>query len=469
MIYTPRPYQNDCRERIRNSYAKGKRAPILVIPTGSGKTLVAADIVHRTNAKGNSVYVLVHRQELLRQASDKLDAYGVPHGIIAPGFAETPNPIQVASVWTLVRRLKRVPKPSLLIIDEAHHALADTWKKILTYWSESLLLGLTATPTRLDGQGLGKLSGGFFDDLILGPSIKDLIGMGYLTRPMCYGPSAGIDLSNIHTVAGDYDKHEIAEVMDKPKITGCAVEHYQKICPGVPFIAFATNIAHAEHIAGKFNDAGIPCMSIDGTMDDRKRKYVLDCYTSGRIKGLSSCDLISEGFDVPSCGCTILLRPTQSEGLFLQQPGRGMRPYPGRTVNYVLDHVGNCHRHGLPTSDRHWTLEGRRRRRTADDQDVPKARQCGSCFMWYDTSLDVCPGCGAMYVPKKRLINQVAGELKLMSESDVPAPKKRYTTKEGYELRQLVIQAKRQGLPVSHAFRIFHTRKRERETAAFSM
>ncbi len=469
-MLTPRPYQDDCRERIRASYASGHRAPLLTLPTGGGKTIVFSDIAARTNAKGNSVYVLVHRQELIRQASEKLSMYGVQHGIISPAHAQTPYPVQVASVWTLARRIAKMSPPSLLIIDEAHHACAQTWRTIIESWPRTRLLGVTATPTRLDGTGLG-IPTGYFDDLIIGPSIKELIAQGYLTPPLCYGPSTAIDLSSVHTVAGDYDKHEIGVLMDKPTITGSAVEHYNRIAAGVPFIAFAVNVAHAEHIAQQFNDAGIPCMSIDGSMDDKKRKYILDSLQNGHIRGVSSCDLISEGFDVPSCGCCILLRPTQSEGLFLQQVGRGLRKYPGRENAFILDHVGNCRRHGLPTAARNWTLTGEKRqaRRKVED-DSPPVRQCSKCFMWYDAALGACPGCGEIYVPKKREIKQIDGELKLISESDQPV-KKRFSSAEGQELRKLIIDAQRAGLPKSHAFKVFYIQKKRRaaEMAAQSI
>jgi superfamily II DNA or RNA helicase len=465
MPITPRPYQHDCRDRVRASFASGHRAPLMVLPTGGGKTIVFSDIAARTIAKGNSVCVLVHRQELIRQASEKLTAYGVQHGIISPHHARTPNPVQVASVWTLVRRLDKTPPPALLIIDEAHHSQAQTWRTIIDAWPRTRLLGVTATPTRLDGTGLG-VPTGYFDDLIIGPSVKELIAQDYLTPPLCYGPSTAVDLTEVHTVAGDYDKHEIGVLMDKPTITGCAVEHYNRICPGVPFIAFAVNVAHAEHIAEKFNSAGIACMSIDGTMDDHKRKYILDSLQTGKIRGVASCDLISEGFDVPLCGCCVLLRPTQSEGLFLQQVGRGLRKYPDRTHAYILDHVGNCRRHGLPTAPRNWTLTGekRQKRKKAED-DSPPVRQCPKCFMWYDSALGACPGCGEIYVPKKREINQVDGELKLLIEDSQP-PKKRFSSAEGQELRKLIIQAQRQGLPKSHAFKVFYIQKRQRARAA---
>ena len=255
-----RPYQSDAVARVRNSYIEGNRAPLVVLPTGGGKTIIFSYIAANTAARGKRALILVHRVELLRQTSEKLQFAGVHHGLVNPLY--TPDitaPVQVASVQTLVRRLedfKRYISPDLIIIDEAHHATAGTWRKIVEAFPSARILGVTATPVRADGAGLGADAGGLFDDLVMGPQISELIRLGFLVTPVVYAPTERIDLSGIRIKMGDYEKKEIELRVDKPTITGNAVQHYRRLCDGVPAVAFCISIAHAEHVAAEFRAAG---------------------------------------------------------------------------------------------------------------------------------------------------------------------------------------------------------------------
>lgn len=418
MKFILRPYQQDIVERLRESYRAGFKAPLLASPVASGKTVMFAYITEAAMSLGNRVIILVHRQELLLQTSRALMEIGVPHGLIAPGFTQTTEPVQVASVQTLVRRLTRVPCPTFIIIDECHHIVAGSWCKIVHHYSTARLLGVTATPERLDGKGLGIKAGGFFDTLVMGPTVSDLIAQGYLSRPVVYAPPIALDLTGIGKRFGDFITSQVNDRVDKPTITGCAVEHYRKICSGVPAIAFCASVKHAEHVAEQFRAAGVPADTIDGNLPDTDRRRRIDDLASGRIKVLTSCEVISEGTDIPVVTAAILLRPTQSMGLYIQQVGRAMRIHPGKDRAVILDHVGNTFRHGFPDDDREWSLDGRERSARNSETGPEPYIQCGRCYLMFRRTDPCCPACGWVAPPAPRTIEQVEGELKEITEEE---------------------------------------------------
>jgi len=414
---TLRPYQERDVQRLRDAFRSGFKSPLYVLSTGGGKTVVFSHITSSAAARGNRVLILVHRAELLHQSSESLTSLGgVEHGLIAPGHTMTDHAVQVASVQTLARRLGRIPTPDLIVMDEAHHAGAETWSKILRAYPDARIIGVTATPCRLDGTGLGKHVGGFFDTMIQGPSISDLIAGGFLCPPKVYAPPTGLDLKSVKSRYGDYVKSELDAAVDKPKITGSAVEHYRRLCPGTPAICFCVSVAHAEHVAAEFKSAGFRAASVDGSMHDGARKAAIRGLGTGSVQVLTSCDIVSEGTDIPVVGAAILLRPTQSLGLYLQQVGRALRPYPGKQHAVILDHVGNVIRHGMPDSDREWSLEGRPRRGTpGESKDLTlKVKQCERCYVVH-TPAPKCPACGHEY-DDMPLPEQVAGELREIDE-----------------------------------------------------
>jgi superfamily II DNA or RNA helicase len=405
-----RDYQLDLVHGVREAYRSGRKAPLVVSPTGSGKTVLFAYIAQGTSAKGNSVVILVHRQELVDQTCRTLHAFGVAHGVIAAG--RTPDrtlPVQVASVQTYVRRLDFF-KPALIIADEAHHATAGSWRKVITHHPQARILGVTATPERLDGKGLGEV----FDELIRGPEVKDLIRGGHLAPPLYYAPPQAADLTGISIKRGDFDQREIAAAMDKAAITGDAVEHYAKLCRGAPAVAFCASVAHAQHVAEQFQAAGFRAATIDGNMDRDDRREVVRKLGDGRLHVLTSCEIINEGFDLPIVTAAILLRPTMSLAVHLQQVGRVLRPAPGKDRAIILDHVGNLGRHGLAEDVRDWSLDGRPKgKRKAKDEDEVRVLQCPSCFCCHEPAPE-CPECGHVYEVKERKIEQVDGELRMI-------------------------------------------------------
>jgi DNA repair protein RadD len=411
-MITLRDYQSDMVAQVRDAYRSGCRAPLVVSPTGSGKTVLFAFIASQARSKSMRAMILVHRQELLDQTARTLDSLDVPHGVIAAGRTQSLRElVQVAGVQTVVRRVSSIQPPDLIIVDEAHHATAGSWQKVIEAFPGALILGVTATPERLDGKGLGIDYGGTFDALIRGPEVRDLIRRGFLAPPVYYSPPTRADFSGVAIRRGDYDARQLSAAVDKPSITGDAVDHYRRICPGVPAVAFCVSIAHAHHVADEFRRAGFRAATLDGTITSDERRDRVRALGDGRLHVMTSCEIINEGFDLPVVGAAILLRPTKSLGLHLQQIGRVLRPAPGKTRAVVLDHVGNLHEHGLAEDVREWTLEGKKARlRKAKAEHVVKTRQCPSCYavhLWGPS----CDECGHEYIATVRELQQVDGIL----------------------------------------------------------
>ena len=386
-----RPYQAQDVERLRAAYAEGHRAVCYALPTGAGKTIVFAHVIDGAVRKGRRVGVLVHRRELVRQAADKLARTGVPHGILAAGLDKNHDaPVLVMSVQTAARRLDRLPKLDFIVADETHHAVSETWARVIAHWPAAKLLGVTATPARLDGKGLGIAAGGAFDHLTIGATVLDLQAGGFLARSRVFVPARLINTSGVHRLGGDFQAGELAE--RARVVTGDAVREYQIRADHQPAIAYGCTVAHAESIAHAFRHAGYRAACVHGGLPTPERDGLIQGLATGEIEVLTSCDLISEGLDVPSVGAVILLRPTESLALAMQQIGRGMRPAAGKEALVVLDHAGNCLRHGLPESEREWTLDGAPKRDGAAHAFGWRCEACG-CFNGLDA--EACEECGA--------------------------------------------------------------------------
>lgn len=422
-----RPYQESAVDEVRAAFARRMRAVLFILATGGGKTYTFSYIAFNAAAKNRRVMILVHRKELLLQASKSLTNLGITHGLISPHF--TPNPhelVQVASIDTLMQRIKkRHYHVDLLIVDEAHHVTdGNKWGKVYELLDHPPMLGVTATPVRTDGIGLGKHAGGVFEEMVIGPSVPELINMGFLVNPVVYASLDVPDLSGVKkTASGDYNRDELSLAVDKPRITGSAVEMYRKVCPGARAIVFCANIQHAKHVRDEFNAAGYRFALLVGApeMSDAERTAVNKGLASGHYHGACTVDLVSEGYDLPALECCIMLRPTASEALFLQQVGRVMRPADGKSQAVLLDHVGNVgsyingefkRKHGLPSEEREWSLDGRKKkgRKAANDADEVKIKQCEKCYRVHPPA-PACPYCGYTYPVKARSIEQVEGEL----------------------------------------------------------
>lgn len=373
-VPTLRDYQADGVDAIRRALAIVRRV-LYVLSTGGGKTVIFSYIATHAAAKGNRIIVIAHRAEICDQISLALESFGVPHGRIQPGYPATGELVQVAMVQTLARRLDRIEEPALLIPDEAHHSVAASWRSIMARWTRCRVLGVTATPERLDGVGLRSA----FDELIEGPSTRWLIEHGHLAPYRYLAPASAVDVGGVGSVAGDFNPAELAALIDRAKIHGDVLESYRAHLDGGTAIGFCVTVAHAEHVAERFRDAGIPAASIDGAMKAGERRALVDALRDGQLKLLTSCELISEGFDAPAVNGILQLRPTQSFALFRQQIGRGLRPKPDGSPCIVIDHVKNIFRHGLPDDPHEWSLDAEKRAVLPATAVLRRLRTCGAC------------------------------------------------------------------------------------------
>jgi DNA repair protein RadD len=396
-----RAYQQQLITDIRLQYQLGHKSVLAVLPTGGGKTVCFSYIAQQASIKGNRVCVLVHRAELLDQASRSMP---VPHGRISAGKSmDLSHTVQVASVQTLARRLHLLPRDffQLLIVDEAHHTSAGTWAKVIQHFHAAKLLGVTATPIRSDGRGLGE----HYQAMVQGPTAQQLTEQGFLAAAKVLAPP-GFDSTGLRKRMGDFDPKEAEQRVGT--IMGDCLGHYRKHLPGQTAIAFCCSVAHAEAVADLFQRNGVPAASIDGSMDTAQRRELLQDLGTGKLKVLTSCALIGEGVDVPSVGGCILLRPTASVALHLQMIGRCLRPQPGKRA-VVLDHVGNTLRLGHHLEPRDWTLDGLRKR---DREAAPSVKVCPQCFATSPSTAQVCADCGHVFAPQERReLKVVDGEL----------------------------------------------------------
>lgn len=488
-----RDYQTDFVDKVRAEYRSKKKAVLLVAATGSGKTVVFSYIAKSAAEKGSRVLILAHRDQLIKQASRKLADNCVQHGIIMAGF--TPNArrmVQVASVQTLVRRLEKMKAAKvhfdLIVIDEAHLSAAASYMKVLAAWPDARVLGVTGSPIRLDGKGLGRGHGGSFDVIVQGIGIRELIEQCYLVKPAVYASKTKVDLSGVKKIGGDFDSAALADAMDKPVITGSAIAEYRRLCPGVPAVAWCANVAHAQHVAEQFNAAGIPALALSGADDSTERDRALAALTSGSIKVITFAMLLVEGVDCPAIGAVIMLRPTMSLSSYLQTIGRGLRPIyaPGMPLDtkaqrqaaidagpkgrkcFILDHAGLTFRHGLADEDRDWSLEGAPKKKGKKDAEksVPLA-QCPKCFLVHDPSPE-CPGCGHVYEAKERGLNEEEGELAEITE-EIAEQLRRNRQREvsgARSLEDLRKIAAQRGYKPGWADQVFAARQRKKNSGA---
>ena len=426
-----RPYQTDAVERTRDAIRRGHRHLLVAANVGAGKTVIASHIVASALERSSRTLFVAHRRELIRQPFAKLVRNGIPAdqiGIIMAGVplprGQQPMlvdgtdgelwdalarrrptaPVQIASIDTLRNRV--LPEADLVIIDEAHRTLAKSYMTMLAEYPNAVVLGLTATPTRTDNRGLGEV----YDELVVVSSYMQLVAQGFLVEPRVWTvPAASLpDVSAVRVKGGDYDPEQLEAACNREGLIGDLVEHYQRHGGGAPAVVFAAGVAHSQTIAARFNAAGVAAVHVDGTSPVRVRDSALTDLASGAVQVVCNCDVFSEGTDVPAIKCVILARPTKSIRVFIQQTGRGSRPYQGQPF-VVLDHAGCAVEHGLPQDDREWTLAARPKRRGASRTPC---RTCPVCFAVLPIGTTVCPECGTELQPAgRRQLEEHGGRL----------------------------------------------------------
>jgi superfamily II DNA or RNA helicase len=415
-----RDYQAAFIGDFNREVSLGRHKVMGVAPTGSGKTVIAAETVRQAASRGECVLFLVHRRELVRQSSQKLYAVGLDHGIIAAGFPTRPSvPVQVASISTLHARAVRCssiefPHADLVIVDEAHHTPARTWRRLIDAYPEAVVLGLTATPCRGDGRGLGDI----FEVMVECPPIAMLIGSGYLVPTRVYAPTQP-DLDGVRVRGGDYIEAELAERMDKSQLVGDVVTHWHRLADRRRTIVFATSVAHAVHLRDEFGRSGVAAAHVDGTTPAAERDAILAGLGSGALEVVTNCGVLTEGFDLPDIGAIVMARPTKSLGLYRQIVGRGLRPAPGKSDCVVLDHAECTLEHGFIDEPIEWTLAPDKRpqqpaqtarasRRAKTLVDCPEC----SAARWEGQP---CPACGWRPHAKPQDVEFLDGELGLLT------------------------------------------------------
>lgn len=389
-----RPYQVKGLRAIRSALDGGERAVLYVLPTGGGKGVMIGEMAAALTGRSERILMLAHRREIVGQLRRNLYARGVVSGLVAPGADRTQDLAQVGMVQTVVRRLATLRRPDLIIMDEAHHVLEDnSYGAILKYWREVPVVGYTATPERLDGRGLGES----FGTMIEGPTIRELVDAGYLARPELYAPPSELLGVKYHVTRGDFDVDEQEDAMDTRtargrKIVGDVIDHYREHLDRLPVVCFCVSIRHSELMAAEFSAAGYVSAHVWGNMDKRDRERAIGGLADGSVQVVTSCDVISEGVDVPVMAGAILLRRTLSLGLYLQQAGRALRLSPGKSRAVILDHAGNYQIHGHVLQDRSWSLAAKARRDRGEEP--PTTTTCPMCYGVWPGRPRYCPACG---------------------------------------------------------------------------
>lgn len=383
-----REYQAKNITEIRHGFARYKRQ-LYCLPTGAGKTFVSSSLAQMAVQRGKKVLFVAHRTELLKQAEQVLPEQVRVHSVFKKYQGETPD---------------------LIIIDEAHHTPARQWMRILEQFPQAYVLGVTATPCRLDGQPLN-----FYENMVLGPDMAELIAQGHLSKFLYYAPEAPEDGRMSQRKLDDW-------LAQKPEIVGDAVREYTNRCAGRAAVAFCCNKKHAEFTAQQFRSAGYRAYALTSDVAKERREQMIEQLGTGQIDVLCSCDIISEGTDIPTIEVAILLRRTQSVGLYLQQVGRALRVAQEKQQAYILDMVGNAGRwikhegervfllrHGFPDSNREWSLEKGVSAPKREKGEI-EAVMCADCWAWYAPA-PCCPSCGAARPRKERKLQYTQGEL----------------------------------------------------------
>ena len=413
-----RPYQSKACGMIAHSMKTGHRAPLMVAPTGSGKTTIAAAVIQQCTNAGHRSLFLAPRRELIYQASNRFRAANMPHGVIMAGteYLEAHDePIQVGSIDTLISRIFRQETPMevqqyrLVIVDECHLAVTQRRKDLLALWPEAIILGLTATPIRKDGRALGLL----FDDMLQPTSVTELTEQGYLC-PARYFSLSAPDLAKIRTVAGDYNTGDLEEAVMKAELVGDIVQTWLEHAGGRPTVVFCTTIKHSVAVNEAFQRAGVKSEHVDAGTPTDERAAIFERYTKGETQVLTNCFLASYGFDYPELSCVVLARPTKSLMLYLQMIGRGLRIAPGKTDCLVLDHSGAVHMHGFADTEQFWSLNGHNnlqsQKKVDEAKEEAKPIECPECHAMFTKSI-VCPECGYRLKPFAKPVEVHDGKL----------------------------------------------------------
>lgn len=414
-----RSYQIKDKKNILHALKKSNSV-VLDAPTGSGKRVLFCNLAKEWAAKNKRVIILVHTNELKEQVSENLKQLNINYGFIASRIEETNQLVTIAMIRTFVKRLKsgKKYKADKIIIDEAHHSPAPYWQFILKNFPEAKHIGFSATPFRSDGVGLANS----FQKLIKGVPVKELIENKYLSDFSIYAPiNLQINLKGVKVIGGDFNQKQLEKRINKPFITGHAIQHYKEHCSDKSALCYCISIDHAIDTANAFKAAGINAEALHAKLEIKKRAEILESYKNGITKVLTSVDILIEGFDVPRTHAIIQLRPTYSLVRYLQLVGRGMRVHEDKKETIILDTVGNVFRFGFPDENRKYSLDGIK-------EFVSKGLHCPKCSHFHTQSRK-CPKCGYQYpwtekFQYTRKILWQSGSLKKLQREEIIAKNK---------------------------------------------
>ena len=389
-----RPYQTQAIAELRTALAQPASSAVLVLPTGAGKTTVAAELTRLMVARGKRVWFVAHLYELVAQARARMEAFGLTVGeMAADAHYHGRRPVQCAMVQTLSRRIASIPAhelPDFIFFDEGHHTAAGTYQKVLDACPHARRIGLTATPYRPDGKALGE----WYQSMVEPITIGELMDAGHLVR--AHYALAEVDLDGLGERGGDYAADQAFKKFNKRQLYAGTVTQYENYAPGEKAICFCINVEHSLATVQAFNERGIAAAHLDGSTPLAQRKRVLEEFAAGRWQVLSNVALFTEGFDLPNISCVILNRPTKSKALYLQMGGRGLRPAPGKSRCLIIDMGGNVKAHSFLDTPAEHSLESTKKKKGAS-VGVRPMKMCKSCGLWDPISATVCQGCGAAY------------------------------------------------------------------------
>lgn len=386
-----------------NEAHRSWRKVLLCLATGLGKTVIAgqatANVMEKHGERDSVALYIVHRDYLADQVEETLQDFGLGHyvGRIQSGHPMTPwRPLQVTTIQTIIKRYKDLHwlNPKIVFIDEAHHAVAETWLEVINHFPDAYLFGLTASPARLDGKGLGNL----FDTMVEGPSIRWAMDHGYLCEVDTYSVPSGYSMRGLRKERGDYSKKQMNE-RATARFIGNSVKAWQNIAPGTRTLNFAVSVAKSKETVAAFEAIGVPSAHIDGKTPKGERDTIMKKYRNGQIMLLSNVEICTEGFDMPECETVIISRPTASTVLDLQMKGRVMRPKPDGRNGILIYTVEGLDIHGDPDDEKDWSLDDGVARTSASKSDG--RRTCKCCHFRYPIKHDACPKCGHEHVGRE--------------------------------------------------------------------
>lgn len=450
---------------VRKAVAEGHRRILLVAPTGFGKSVVFSKVIASANHKGNPTVFFVHKRELVKQASKHLRNEGVHHGIIMAG--EPVNQLasnQVCSKDTLHARIKNgkleAPPAKVVVVDEAHHTGSASYNFILDHYPDAIMIGVTATPTRKSGRGLGDQ----WDKIIVVTTVEELQEMGFLCRTRYMVPNIP-DLSGVASANGDYVEEQLQKVMDKKSLVGNIVQHWLRYSGRRQTVVFASGVGHSKHLMEHFRMAGVAAAHVDAKTPQEERDQIHDDFESGKITVLCNFGIYTEGVDMPDVGCVVLARPTKSIVFHLQSIGRGMRPKADGSDCLIIDHAGNVLRLGVAEMEHEWSLDTEvsviqrdaDKAASDDGEKEHKAAEfiCGTCGSIFE-SAPRCPHCGAPLEMTGKKLETAKGELTLYKPKNKKV-EKQYTMLEKQRFySMLIFHAQKKGYQdgwVAHKYR----------------